>query len=142
MVARHTPAVRRATSTNPVSRGSFFIYLRVDILVVMTTKTSSHTQPDSPLAIIALILGALSFTGPGLLLGIPAIILGIIALKKRLPGRNLSIIGLVLGAISTFLSLLLFALFLLFVVWAAEHDYQQNPHSQPGDHRTFDSNRT
>lgn len=111
--------------------------------MAMTTKTPRAPKPDSPLAVIALILGALSFTGPGMLFGVPAIILGIIALKKRLPGRNLSIIGLVLGAASTVLSLIAFALFFLLMVWAADHDYRHAP--EPPAHKeqeTFDTTRT
>lgn len=143
MVARCAHAGAACYPHNHTSNSSFFIYPSLGILQLMTTKSTPSTQPDSPLAIISLILGALSFTGPGLFLGIPAVILGIIALKKQLPGRNISIIGLVLGAVSTLLSFILFALFLLLVVFAAQYDDTQVPeHAQPRDRHTFESTRT
>jgi hypothetical protein len=84
------------------------------------TEQKEHiviTQPqqESGLAIASLILGVVSMTGPGLLLGIPAIITGAIALKRKLAGRGLAIAGLVTGIISTVISIL-FILFIAFMV--------------------------
>jgi hypothetical protein len=81
----------------------------------------AQKQEDSSLAIVSVILGIISLTGPGLLLGIPAIVTGTIALKKKLAGRGLAITGLVTGIVSTVLSLL-FCLFLVFLIsWGVSH---------------------
>lgn len=69
--------------------------------------------PDGPLAIASLVCGILSLTGPGLLLGIPAIVLGIMSLRHKEAGRGYSITGIVTGAVSTVISLL----FILFLIW-------------------------
>lgn len=88
---------------------------------------SVQVQPDSSLAIVSMVLGVVSLTGPGLLLGVPAIVTASIALKKRLGGRGLSIAGLVTGIVSTVFSILFLLLFTLLAVWAADHpaEYQQ-----------------
>lgn len=85
------------------------------------TKQPLTPQPDSSLAIISMVFGIISLTGPGLLLGIPAIIIGIIALKKRAGSRSLSITGLVTGAISTVLSILFFICIALIIGWGISH---------------------
>ena len=79
---------------------------------------TTEPQQDSGLAIAALVLGVVSMTGPGLLLGIPAIILASIALKRKLAGRGLALAGLITGIISTVLSLLLIAFVILMIVWS------------------------
>lgn len=114
----------------------------------MTTKTSTP-QPtpkpaDSPLAIASLVTGALSLTGPGLLLGIPAIILGAISLGKKQTGRNLSIAGIITGAISTFLSLIFIAFMIMLFIWGGnDPSFQQELRRENGipEHR-FESSRT
>lgn len=91
------------------------------------TKKPTDKQPDSPLAIASMITGALSLTGPGLILGIPAIILGAVALSKKQPGRNLSIAGIITGAISTVLSIIFIGfMILLFVMAADDPRFQQD----------------
>jgi hypothetical protein len=80
--------------------------------------TKSETkQADSPLAITSMVLGVVSLTGPGFILGIPAIILAIIALAKKQGGKGLSITGLVTGSISTLASILFIAFFVFIVFW-------------------------
>lgn len=87
------------------------------------------------MAIASMVLGIVSIVGfVGLFLGIPAIILGIIALKKGVGERGMSIAGIITGSISTFFSLLFIA-FMIFVFvmaaneernsdsWAPERDY-------------------
>ncbi|NJK91152.1 MAG: DUF4190 domain-containing protein [Blastochloris sp.] len=78
-------------------------------------NTTSHNPPSpqktSGLAITALVLGCLVFF-LGCLTGIPAIIVGIIALVRldknpNLSGRGMAIAGLVLGGISLFITALL-----------------------------------
>lgn len=92
----------------------------------MTAATSSPkkakpTQPQSnqpdTMAVLSLVFGVASLVGPGLLLGIPAIIVASVALKKDLPGRGLSIAGLVTGIISTVLSVILIALLIGLIIW-------------------------
>ncbi len=88
------------------------------------TKETTHT-PVSPksndepssLAIVSLVLGVVSLAGPGLILGIPAIITASIALKRKLGGRGLSIAGLVTGIISTIFSLLLCLFIIFMIIW-------------------------
>lgn len=111
----------------------------------MTNKQQSIQQPDSPLAIISMVLGVLSLTGPGFILGIPAIILAIIALKKKAGGKGLSIAGLVTGIVSTVISLILVGLLIWLMTWAANHpeefeDYRQDVPSQ--NDQLFDSSET
>jgi hypothetical protein len=87
------------------------------------TKKEEHIQPQetSTLAIISLVLGVVSMTGPGLLLGIPAIITGTIALKRNLAGRGLSVAGLTLGIVSTVISLLVCAFVIFMIVLGLTH---------------------
>lgn len=85
-------------------------------------KKAAHThadKQDSTFAVVSLTLGLLSLTGPGLLLGIPAIIFGAIALRRGAPERGMSITGIISGAISTLFSLLILAFFVLIIVLAA-----------------------
>ena len=113
----------------------------------MTTKQESP-QPvqktaDSPLAIASMITGTLSLTGPGLLLGIPAIILGAISLSKKQAGRNLSIAGIITGAISTFFSLLFIAFMVMLFVWGVnDPGVQQELRRQDAIEHGFESSRT
>lgn len=92
-------------------------------------KPQTSKQSDSPIAITSMVLGVVSLTGAGFVLGIPAIILAIIALKKDEGGRNLSITGLVTGIVSTILSLL-FVAFIMFVAWGLETNTQQAPQQE------------
>ncbi|HEY5695343.1 MAG TPA: DUF4190 domain-containing protein [Candidatus Saccharimonadales bacterium] len=77
-----------------------------------THHTTTQPQQESGLAIASLVLGVISMTGPGLLLGIPAIITGAMALKRNLAGRGLALAGLITGIVSTVFSIL----FILFIV--------------------------
>lgn len=92
-----------------------------------------------------MVLGVASLMGPGLILGIPAIILAIIALKKRRGGRPLSIAGLVTGIISTVASLVFLGLIIWFVAWAADHPdtFRDQPPAFPDQNeQLFNSSRT
>ena len=75
--------------------------------------TTTH-NPDNAKAVISMILGLVSLTGFGFLLGIPAIILGIIALKKNEGEKAFSITGIISGTVSTLFSIA--ALMLLVVL--------------------------
>jgi O-antigen/teichoic acid export membrane protein len=103
------------------------------------TKATPQAQPDSNLAIISMILGVVSLTGPGLLLGIPAIVTSSIALKRNLSSRGLSIVGLVTGIISTTLSIIFLAFLAFLVVWGINHpeEFDQN-YQTPGQSEQSD----
>lgn len=103
-----------------------------------TTQPEVERSNDSSLGIVSLVLGIISLTGPGLVLGIPAIITGAIALKKKQGDRGLSITGLVTGSVSTVISLLVIALFIFFFIWGLNHpdtmrelERQQQQGAQP-----------
>lgn len=81
-----------------------------------THHTTTQSQPESGLAIASLVLGVVSMTGPGLLLGIPAIITGAMALKRKLGGRGLALAGLITGIISTVLSVLFIMFIALMII--------------------------
>jgi uncharacterized membrane protein YbhN (UPF0104 family) len=63
-------------------------------------------QPASDLAIASMILGIIAFTGPGLLLGIPAIVMARVDMNRHTPKSGFAVAGFVTGIISTVLSLL------------------------------------
>jgi len=76
------------------------------------------TEPVSGLGMASMILGIVSFTGPGLILGIPAIVMAAIDLKNKTPSRGFAITGLVTGIISTILSLMVIAIVIIFSIWS------------------------
>jgi dolichyl-phosphate-mannose--protein O-mannosyl transferase len=81
-----------------------------------------------------MVLGIVSIVGfMGFLLGIPAIVLGVIALKKGTGDKGMSITGIVTGAIATLISLLFIA-FMVFVFMMAAAE-ESNSHSSPQDNR-------
>jgi hypothetical protein len=73
-------------------------------------------KPDSGLAIASMVCGVMSLSGPGPILGIPAIILGIVTLRRHTGGRQLSIVGIITGSISTIISIFLLGLFVWLVI--------------------------
>ncbi len=93
----------------------------------------THKKPEeNGLAVAAFILGIVSLTGFGALTGIPAIITGFISLKNPV-NKGMGIAGLVMGCISTVLTLLaimffLFAL-LIFAVSDPSPTYMHDSHS-------------
>jgi hypothetical protein len=88
----------------------------------VSPKAAAQTPSSGgALAVISMMLGVISLTGPGFLLGIPAIVLAGIALKRHEGERALSITGLVTGIISTTVSLLLIALLASAIVWGTAH---------------------
>jgi hypothetical protein len=105
----------------------------------------TQPQPEGGLALVSMILGVVSLTGPGLLLGIPAIITGIIALKKNQGSRGLSITGLVTGAVSTVVSILIITFMAFLVIWGINHpaEFDQPYYQTPGQsERLFESSQT
>lgn len=107
------------------------------------TVTEPATQAPAPagqastLGLASMILGIVSFTGPGLLLGIPAIVMAAIDLKKNTQNRGFAITGLVTGIISTVLSILVIALVVFLSVWSYQHPedfqnyYNETPQTTP-----------
>lgn len=90
---------------------------------VMTEEKTTSAQPsttDSPLAIASMVCGVLSLIGFGGLLGVPAVILGIIALNRHHTGKGLSIAGIVTGAISTVITVVVVGIVVLILLTAPE----------------------
>lgn len=108
---------------------------------------TAHHATKSSVALLSMILGIISLLGPGLLLGIPAIVMAIIALKRNERDRGFSITGLVTGIISTVVSLLIF-LALLFFAFALSNAGGSSPIDTPTDAQPsqtedlFDSSET
>lgn len=90
---------------------------------MVAKKTPVKPAQTDTLAALSTVFGIVSLLGPGLLLGIPAIVLAGISLKRDAPGRGLSIAGLVMGIISTVLSLLFIAFIILIFIWAADTSF-------------------
>jgi O-antigen/teichoic acid export membrane protein len=97
------------------------------------TETTPPQSNNNALAIVSIVLGIVSLTGPGLIFGIPAIITGAIALKKSQGERGLSITGIVTGIISTVISLVVIAFFVFIFIWALSHpeDFKETPRQAP-----------
>ncbi len=100
---------------------------------------------DNTLSIISVVLGTVSLVGPGLLFGIPAIIMGAIALKRKQGEKGISITGIVTGAISTAVSLVIIGLVVWAFIYGFTHpeefqDERRNPMQEQRD--MFDSQRS
>jgi hypothetical protein len=111
---------------------------------VPTTQPTQHS--DEGLAVVSMVLGIISFTGPGLLTGIPAIITGAIALKKKQGSRGMSITGVVTGAVSTAFSLLVIAAIIWAFLWGwgqpMPAPQNQIDEQTPGQTEQFFNSRT
>ena len=74
---------------------------------------------------VSMILGIVSIvTFTGLLLGIPAIVLGIMALRRKVGDKGMSITGIITGAVSTVVSIIVLGFFIMLMMFAAA-DYEQ-----------------
>ncbi len=73
-------------------------YEREDML---KSRPVAPRRKTATLAIVSLVLGLLALTPLTLLAGIPAVILAIVALRQRRPGRSMALTGLVAGAFGT-----------------------------------------
>ena|SRR5690349_14790066 len=96
----------------------------------------AETQPikseSGSLALLSTIFGVISLSGPGLFFGIPAIIMGSIALKRGQGERGLSITGIVTGIISTVLSFLFIGLIIFGIIWGMNHpQYLEDERPRP-----------
>ena len=112
----------------------------------MTTTTNpAPATSDNSLAITSMILGIVSLTGPGLLLGIPAIITGAIALRRNGTNRGMSLTGLITGIVSTVFSILFigFFLFMMMVGILGDSGYYDTPsYDHSGDSSHYESLHT
>lgn len=101
---------------------------------------------NNALAIVSAVLGIISLTGPGLILGIPAIVTGAIALKRKQGEKGLSITGLVTGIVSTVISILVIVGVVFLVIWSASQPDLKNKPYQSSPERTekhmFEQNQT
>ncbi len=112
---------------------------------VLAPTAPANKSSDSALAIVSMVLGVTSLTGPGLLFGIPAIILASIAIKRNEPNRGLSITGLVTGIISTIVSFFFLVLIVCAIIWGVnnpEVDTNSNSHGPSSPGEMFDSSKT
>ena len=91
---------------------------RYEQQTALVDTTSPTGRKAGTMSTISLVLGLASLTPATFFAGIPAIILSIIALKQRRPGRTMAITGLVTGAFGTLV--LTFVLFLPFAAWQLE----------------------
>jgi len=112
---------------------------------VEAVSTAAPPQ-DTSLSTIAMVLGVVSLTGPGLVFGIPAIILAAIALKKKQPNRGMSLTGLITGIISTVVSLIFIVIMIFAFIWAINHPDEMDRYDRMDNrgHSTeqqFDSSR-
>jgi lipoprotein signal peptidase len=98
-------------------------------------KTSAPITHGSSngFSITSLILGILSLLGFGFLAGIPAIIFGAIALKRKQPERGMSLAGVITGSIGTLFSLLLVAFIVAVITIGHNSDYYYNEPLPPYD---------
>jgi uncharacterized membrane protein len=107
---------------------------------------SATPSQDTSLSTIAMVLGVVSLTGPGLVFGIPAIILAAIALKKKQPNRGMSLTGLITGIISTVVSLIFIVIMIFAFIWAINNPdemdrYDRMDNRGHGTEQQFDSSR-
>jgi hypothetical protein len=108
---------------------------------VPNSEQPTPAQPVSSLGLASMILGIVSFTGPGLLLGIPAIIMAAIDLRRQRVNRGFAITGLITGIISTVLSLLVITLVVFLSIWSYQHpeDFQNYYNDTPPPTQPFKS---
>lgn len=108
-------------------------------MATTTTQETTRTTPgvpqqDNGLAVASMVLGIVSLTGFGLLTGIPALILGLIALRRKVGERGMALAGVITGGVATLLSLLFFGVMILFIIIGAmSADNSSNQPYYPGD---------
>jgi uncharacterized membrane protein len=107
----------------------------------MTATTPHHPQPEpapAPVAthapdgtgqsIAALVLGILAVTSMGLLTGIPAIVFGIIGIKKHPREKGMALAGLIMGGVGTLLSVIALVFFIVIIMFSAAYDRTPSQH--------------
>lgn len=81
--------------------------------------TTPKQNDSNDLAIASLILGVLSLSGLGPFAGIPAIITGIMALRKNSVNKAMAVAGIVTGAVSIVFALLIMLFVVLLISFGA-----------------------
>ena len=86
-------------------------------------QTATTAQPASGMAIAAMVLGILAFLGGwapfwGFGAGVAALILGIIALKKKLGGKGMAIAGIATGSVAIVWNVIVTIIFMMAVIFA------------------------
>jgi hypothetical protein len=96
-------------------------------------------QKDTTLPLIAMLLGVVSLSTFMLFLGIPALVLGLIGLKKYPEARGFSITGIITGALSIFFMVCFVLFFIVLIVGGAfneanwDSDSTTEPHMYQQD---------
>jgi hypothetical protein len=85
---------------------------------VLPGASTSGRRKGTGLSIASLILGLSSLTPATFIAGIPAVICGALALKRRLPGRRMAIAGIATGSFGTLV--LTFVMLLPLIAWQVE----------------------
>jgi len=83
-----------------------------------TQQTHPAQQKENGLAVASLVLGISSFIGFGALTGVPAIITGAMSMKNPY-NKGLGVAGLIMGIISTALTVLAILFFIMIFIFAA-----------------------
>ena len=83
--------------------------------------------PSNGFPVTSLVLGIVSLLGFGLLTGIPAVIFGGIALRRKQPDHGMSLAGVITGSIGTFFSLLFIIFMTIVVVIGHNSGYYNEP---------------
>jgi hypothetical protein len=95
-------------------------------------------NPNNGMAVAALVLGILTFVCLGPIAGVLAIIFGFLGMKKANElggtGKGMAVAGLILGAVGTILSIILFV---VFVVLAGTATVAINDATGPADPSTY-----
>lgn len=86
-------------------------------------------------AITSLVLGIVSLIGFGLFTGIPAIIFGGIALKRRYPGHGMSLAGVITGSIGTLLSILFIGFIIMMYAIGSNSSYYNQRYDGHSNYR-------
>lgn len=107
----------------------------------MTKEESPQfAETSDSLSTVSFILGLCSLLGPGLFLGIPAIITGAISLKKN-QDSGLGLAGIVTGSISTAISVLIIALVIWIIIWGIHNPFLLEQ-TLPAEYHPFESSAT
>jgi hypothetical protein len=85
---------------------------------VLPGASTSGRRKGAGLSLTSLILGLSSLTPATFIAGIPAVICGALALKRRLPGRRMAIAGIATGTFGTLV--LTFVMLLPLIAWQLE----------------------
>lgn len=88
--------------------------------------TPAPVTPKRTLSIVGMVLGIVSLLGIfviglGFLPGIAAIIVSVLARRREPAGRPFSLTGLITGIVGTVIGLIVFAIYLVAIIFIASH---------------------